>query len=66
MNRLQSIIEGWENLIFKNKESEKIALDRAIVCSECDQNKKEWCRECNCYIPAKIRSRTEECPLNFW
>lgn len=64
--RFERIIEGWANLTFKNKEVEQIAEHRAHVCAVCRQNNNNWCLICKCYIPAKVRSRTEQCPEKLW
>lgn len=33
---LSHILEGWKNLIFKNKSIEETALKRAKICSKCE------------------------------
>jgi hypothetical protein len=65
-NKVERIIEGWENYVFKTPEIEKIALHRAEICAVCSQNKNEWCVQCKCFIPAKTRSKTEKCPCELW
>ena len=66
LDKLKSIYDGWSNLIWKDKEVERIAKERAVICSECGQNKHEWCNECGCYLPAKIRSIQEKWPIAKW
>tara|TARA_B100000287_G_C20398151_1_gene688501 strand:- start:310 stop:531 length:222 start_codon:yes stop_codon:yes gene_type:complete len=66
MNKLESIINGWKNYIFENKEVEKIANQRAIICSKCDYNYLNICGQCGCMLPVKTRSLTSKCPLNKW
>ena len=64
--KLQRIIEGWKNYIFRDKEVEKIAKYRALRCATCDFNKMEICTKCNCPKPMKTRSMDEECPIGRW
>jgi len=63
INKLKSIMEGWRNVIWSDPVVEKIAMERIEICAECDQNEGNWCTDCNCYIPAKARSLSEECIL---
>jgi hypothetical protein len=65
-NKFERIVEGWGNLAFKNKEVEQLAQARAKICAVCQQNENEWCKLCTCYIPAKVRSRTETCKAELW
>jgi len=64
--KLDSILEGWKNIIWRDSEVERIAKKRAAICSTCDRNIKDWCIECACYIPAKARSMNEYCKLDKW
>ena len=64
--RLQRIIEGLKNYVFRDPEVEQIAKYRALRCATCDFNKMEICSKCNCAIPAKIRSTEEQCPIGRW
>jgi len=63
LDKLKSIKEGWENVIWPDPEVEKIATERIEICAKCNQNEGNWCTDCNCYIPAKARSLSEECIL---
>jgi hypothetical protein len=68
-NRVQQIIEGMGNYVFRTPESEAIAKRRAEICAVCLQLKGEktnWCPECHCYIPFAIRSMAKECDLKLW
>lgn len=61
------IIEGWYNLLFSSKQSsDENIVNRAKICFSCEKNKMKICSECGCFIPAKINSLTESCPLNKW
>jgi len=62
--KIKSIAEGWKNYLFSNKEAEKIAIQRAEICINCEFNKLNICTSCGCWIPAKTRSLSEEC--KFW
>lgn len=66
VGKLKSIYDGWSNLIWKSPEVERIAKERALICAHCDLNKHELCKECGCYLPAKIRSIKEKCPIAKW
>lgn len=64
--KLKSIYDGWKHLIWKDAETEKVANERALICAHCKRNKHEFCKECGCYLPAKIRSIDEKCPIAKW
>ena len=64
--KLSSIFDGWKHLIWKDKEVEKIAKDRAEICADCGLNRNGFCKQCECYLSAKIRSVEEKCPLDKW
>lgn len=61
IRKLASIIDGFSNYIWPNPEVEKIALERADICSQCNLNSQNWCVDCGCFVPAKIRSLDETC-----
>jgi hypothetical protein len=68
-SKVQRIIEGFGNYVFRTPETEAKAIERAKVCAVCLQVykvKNEWCPACNCYVPAKIRSMAETCPKKLW
>jgi hypothetical protein len=68
-SKAQRIIEGFGNYVFRDAKSEAVAGERAKICAVCLQLakvKNEWCPECHCFIPAKIRSMAEECPKKLW
>jgi hypothetical protein len=67
--RVQRIVEGFGNYVFRTPETEAKAIERAKICAVClqiNKIKNEFCPECNCFIPAKIRSMSEECPKKLW
>lgn len=59
--KIVSIFEGWRNVIFRNPVVERIAIERAKICSGCEDNTDNWCVKCKCWIPAKARSISERC-----
>jgi hypothetical protein len=68
-SRVERIIEGFGNYVFRTPETERIASERAKICAVCLEINKvnnEFCPECHCFIPAKIRSMAEECPKKLW
>lgn len=66
MSKLKEIISGWSNVIWENPRIEKIAMDRAIICSECPENKNNICNICKCPLISKTRSEYSKCPQAKW
>lgn len=66
MNKFKEIINGWSNVIWEKPEVEKMAMDRALVCSTCLSNVDNKCKECGCFLVAKTRSEYSKCPLSKW
>ena len=64
--KIASIITGWKNVIWKNKEIEQEAIRRVEICGGCRSNIHGVCKQCGCWIPAKARSMIENCPINKW
>ncbi len=70
-DNLEKIVQGWKCYIRKDPVIEEIAIGRAKICSECSElsmamNFYLYCKQCGCFIPAKIRSLNSGCPLNKW
>lgn len=66
MSKLKEILSGWSNVIWENPRIEKIAMDRAVICSECIYNVQNKCSQCSCPLIAKTRSEYSKCPMNKW
>ena len=67
MSKLSEIYEGWKNLTFPNKNVEVEAMRRIAICVDCDKlSKKNCCKLCGCYMPAKVRSPKSKCRLKKW
>lgn len=68
IDKLKNIYDGWKNLIFPSEEVEKLAKQRAEICSKCPSNVNNTCKECGCPLISKTRStkKTNVCPLNKW
>lgn len=66
MSKFQEIISGYKNLIWENPEIEKLAMDRALVCSTCPHNIDNKCKICGCFLIAKCRSEYSRCPKGLW
>ena len=62
--KVNSIIQGWKNVIWPNAEVERIAHERIAICLKCERNKLNVCIDCGCWVPAKCRSLTEHC--KYW
>lgn len=67
MSRLSEIYEGWKNLTFPNEKIELEAKRRIAICIDCDKlSKKNCCKLCGCYMPAKVRSSKSHCRIKKW
>jgi len=40
--------------------------ERLLTCNECPKKKLGFCKECGCFIKAKIKVDWEECPDEKW
>lgn len=79
---LKNLVNGWTNYVFENKEIEKLAYERAEICSKCPSNlrgdilvmlndklqsiKGRYCSECGCPLSPKIRGENSECDAGKW
>lgn len=46
--------------------SEEVGI-RISLCKSCDRlNSLNFCKECGCFMPAKVRLKWSECPLKKW
>jgi len=73
MNKLEEIYIGWKNYIFKSEEHEELAKKRMAECIDCEDDKKvkqltnlNRCKQCGCYMPAKVRNEGSQCPIGKW
>lgn len=64
--KIGSIVTGWKNVIWHDSKTEKEAMRRVEICSDCGSNWKNVCLQCSCFIPAKARSMKESCPISKW
>lgn len=45
----------------------EIAAKRFAICEACDRlNKAYLCKECSCFMPAKVLVKSAQCPLDKW
>lgn len=71
-NKFNEIVSGWKNFLFKNEAAEELAKKRLEICvSNHNQNEKcltdrNFCTNCGCFIPAKVRSEKSHCPKGKW
>lgn len=72
MDKAKMILEGYTNLL-KSKlfpsdsEIEELSKKRMVICNSCSHLKTlKTCGKCGCYMPAKTRSVTANCPLKYW
>lgn len=42
--------------------------ERYATCLECDSFRKglRQCKECGCFMPVKVRIKSQSCPLGKW
>lgn len=66
MSKLKEITEGWFNHIFPSEEIKKLAEKRANICASCPSNINNICDDCGCYLPAKTKSPSSNCPKKLW
>lgn len=61
LDRLEALIK--EKIVDPEK-----ALSRYAICKECDQFDKEWakCKNCGCFLKAKVMLPISSCPLKKW
>lgn len=67
---MENVIKGFVNyaLSFKRTSDhnvEKEAERRLTICAECPRLGAMFCKSCGCYLPAKVRSKSD-CPENKW
>lgn len=75
--KLIQIIEGWWKKIFKMNDA--LANERLKFCNKCSFNVDGICSSkrctkiydkticgCGCYIDAKVRNNSSECPKGLW
>lgn len=69
-----TIVPAWWKVVFHDPENERIALERGIICKECEfrgrfvRSKKygDKCLKCGCPLISKIRARENGCPAKKW
>lgn len=57
------------DLMFPSKYTDKeTALKRAKICADCDRLLRPTftCKECGCFMKAKVKLTEATCPLNKW
>jgi len=49
-------------------DNQQIVVDRLTTCNNCPQLVKpvQVCRECGCFMPAKVWLMGERCPIDKW
>lgn len=65
---LNDIYTGWKNFITgKETPDEK---KRKEICKTCMYREKRktnnWCTQCPCYMPAKVKAPKAKCPKRKW
>jgi len=67
--KVKQIVTGYTSLL-KRQPLGTEAKKRLTLCRNCESNRwrglRMWCKECFCYIPAKVRVVEAKCPLGKW
>ena len=66
---LGNIVDGWKNYLFRRPDVEAFAERRARICLKCEYYSDDiyiHCKECDCPIATKTRSRRARCPKGYW
>lgn len=74
MSKAREIFDGWKNVIFPNKEIERLAKGRMLICNTCEHNSKFHstirpdihCVACGCPLISKTKSPHSFCPKGKW
>ena len=49
-----------------DKAEDATVIERQSICERCEQNDLGRCRQCGCYLWAKVRVAGERCPMAKW
>lgn len=79
ITKASNIIDGWTNLILPDNNTEFLAMQRLIVCNECEHKEllivvkgipHYYCTACDTWIKCpcatKCRAINERCPKGKW
>lgn len=53
-------------LIGFDKASKEDIEKRRLLCKTCLDRRVYMCEDCKCFLPAKIRVKSEMCPKYYW
>lgn len=64
-NRINEVKEKVEKDLLAD---ESVVVIRIQTCEECPRlfRPTQQCKECGCFVKAKARLRTSQCPLGKW
>lgn len=66
LSQTSSLVKSLWKWAWSGFEFSKVAIQRNNICRECSHREKQKCTLCGCYLPAKVRMMTEECPIKKW
>jgi rRNA maturation endonuclease Nob1 len=70
MNKVVEIVKAWGISVHPNKEQYKMAIERILVCEDCEHKVDDIiirCDICGCPLKRKVYSPvTGACPLHKW
>ena len=65
MSTITEIIDGYRKLLTEDISPKAEA--RAKICDECEYKTIfNTCKDCKCYLPAKVRATKSKCPKKKW
>ena len=66
MAEFKNIIVGFTNLLTGKETPQE--QKRLKICGGCPllNKKTKRCKECGCYMPAKVKAPAAKCPKNKW
>ncbi len=66
MRLIRFIIALFKFIVFGDRVSSSVNINRTSICDKCEFNLGKKCEICGCFLKQKIKMNTEKCPLNKW
>jgi hypothetical protein len=62
------VVRPWDFVNPKTEYVDEIKeKERLDICKDCDKlTAANTCKECGCFMPAKVKLKYAECPTNKW
>jgi hypothetical protein len=65
-SKARSLVKSLWKWAWAGFEFSEVASERFDICRACSHKVKSNCSLCGCYLHAKVRMMTEECPIRKW